>query len=236
MVIRKGEAWGRVTPCPTGLEVAPDDASLAALVAMTFERAADATPDATSDDTTHAASDAAADVPTTAATARRPPLGIAGGDLHRTLGAPGVPQPGAPSRRLPVDLLRCELDGVVRLAVAHVVVRRPGPTGWWRGPILALCNAQFHGRWDVAPRGHPNDGRADLVEVAESMTIGQRRLARRRLPSGTHIPHPDITTGRVTDLERELAAGLVVHLDHRPVRGVRHLRVTVVPDAFDVHV
>ena len=165
-----------------------------------------------------------------------PDLAIAGGDLHRTLGGPGLPTAGEPCRRLPVDLLRCEIDGVVHLAVAHVVLRRPGRLGWWRGPILGVCNAQFHGRWDVAPRGHPNDGRADLVEVAAGMTVGQRRLARRRLPTGTHVPHPDITTRRIVDLERELGSGLVAYLDHRRIGSVRQFRVEVVADGFTLHV
>lgn len=212
MVIRKGEPWGTAVTCPAELTVASDDGELAAILGEPA-RSADVS-----------------------SNLGRRALALSGGDLHRTLGAPPVPVPGAPCRRLPVDLLRCELDGVSEYAVAHVVVRRPGRIGWWRGPILAVCNAQFHGRWDIAPRGHPNDGRADLVEVAASMPLGQRRLARRRLPSGTHIPHPDITTGRVTVLERDLDPGLVVHLDHHAVRGVRRLSVELVPDAFSLHV
>lgn len=212
MVIRRGEAWGVADTCPGDLVVADDDAALAALLG---DR----------------------EGPTPAALAGdHPPLAVSGGDLHRTVGAPAVPRPGERCRRLPVDLLRCELDGSSRLAVAHVVVRRPGPLGWWRGPILAVCTAQFHGRWDVAPRGHPNDGRADVLEVSASMPAGQRRLARRRLPSGTHVPHPDITTTRVTRLERDLLPGLVVHLDHRPVRGVRRLTIEVLADAYELHV
>lgn len=199
-MIERGQPWGTRVVCPADLEVAADDAALAALV-----------------------------------DAGRGPVAVSGGDLHRTLGAPAPPRAGDACRRLPVDLLRCRLDGETRVAVAHVVVRRPGPLGWWRGPILAVCNAQFHRRWDVAPRGHPNDGRGDLVEVAASMPVRQRRLARRRLPSGTHLPHPDIATRRITTVERQLDPGLVVHLDHVPVRGVHHLVVEVVADGFELH-
>lgn len=213
MVIERGQPWGSTAICPTDLQVADDDTELARLLEGTSSPSTSAWPTGT-----------------TSAGA----LAVSGGDLHRTLGAPVVPTVGARCRRLPVDLLRCELDGVVRLAVAHVVVRRGGPLGWWRGPIIAVCNAQFHGRWDVAPRGHPNDGRADLVEVASGMPVRQRRLARRRLPSGTHVPHPDIVTRRVTDFDREIAPDLVVYLDRRPVRGVRRLQIEVVPDAFAV--
>ena len=60
-------------------------------------------------------------------------------------------------------MLRVDADGRRLTAVAHVVARGGGP--WWRGPIVAVMNADRLGRWDVAPRAHPNDGRLDVVEV-----------------------------------------------------------------------
>ena len=58
---------------------------------------------------------------------------------------------------------------------------------------------------DVAPRAHPNDGRFDVVEVSAAMPARARLQAWRRLATGTHVPHPDITTRRgvddVTDAE-----------------------------------
>lgn len=166
----------------------------------------------------------------------RPPLAVAAGDLHRTLGAPTVPVVGERCRKLPVDVMRCELDDGARLVVAHVVVRRPGRLGWWRGPVLAVCNAQFHRRWDVAPRGHPNDGRVDVLEAAAAMPVRQRLLAERRLRTGTHLPHPDLRATRVGHIDRTIGRGQVVHLDGVAVRGVGMLRIEVVPDAFELHV
>ena len=60
-------------------------------------------------------------------------------------------------------------------------------------------NTDCRGRWDVAPRAHPNDGRVDVVEVAAAMGLRARWQARRRLPTGTHVPHPAIRTGRATE-------------------------------------
>ena len=56
-------------------------------------------------------------------------------------------------------------DAAPTWGVAHVVVRRQ----WWRGEIVMAMNAQFYGRYDVAPRGHPNDGKVDVVRVDPSM-------------------------------------------------------------------
>jgi hypothetical protein len=157
------------------------------------------------------------------------PLAIGRGDLARTVGSPG---PRTTLQRVPVDAVWVEIDGRRVLAVAHVVARRR----WWRGRIVAVCNAEHIGAWDVAPRSHPNDGVADVIEVDASMPWRARLQAHRRLPAGMHVPHPDISTRRITDAEWELEAGMRVHVDGIDRGGARHLRVHVEPDAFELHV
>ena len=65
----------------------------------------------------------------------------------------------------PIDLVDVSLDGGRgrRRRVAHVVARSRGAAAGWRGPVLAVMNAEFIGDWDVAPRGHPNDGRVETL-------------------------------------------------------------------------
>jgi hypothetical protein len=159
-----------------------------------------------------------------------PPLGLLGGDLCRTLGGTGdegrIRSPEG--RQVPVDLGLALLDGRLLAFVAHLVARR----SWWRGPIVAAMNAQFLGHWDVAPRGHPNDGRIDLLEVAASMPLGQRWQARSRLRSGTHVPHPDISQRRVSAAQLELPAPMPVRLDGEGVGAARSLSIRVEPDAL----
>lgn len=168
-----------------------------------------------------------------------PPLAVSAGDLWRTVGAPRVvPHPSM--RRVPVDRLRVHLDGVEVVAVAHVICRRaPRPIGWigwWRGSVLAVANAEFRGRWDIAPRSHPNDGRADVIEVRAEMGWRARWQAWRRLPSGTHVPHPAISTTRTTEMQRRFDPPTDVWVDGRRHRRIRALRVTVEPDAFELYV
>jgi len=156
------------------------------------------------------------------------PVRVRGGDLATSLGGPvtdGV------VRRLPIDVLQVASDAVELTAVAHVVVR----TSWWRGPLLAVMNVDRLGNWDVAPRAHPNDGRADVVAVDETMSIRARWQAWRRLPSGTHVPHPLIRTRRVTEEAWAFDRPRRLWVDGVDRGTVRQLRVTVVADGAVIH-
>jgi hypothetical protein len=168
------------------------------------------------------------------AAGERRPLAVAAGDLHRTLGAPPTDRPRP--RRVPIDALRVELDDRTLLAVAHVVARPPGPLGWWRGQLVAAMNTDHLRDWAVAPRNHPGDGRVEVLDVAATMSWRQRWAARRRLPAGTFLPHPDIATSSVPSVEWRFARPMRVEADGRSVGSTRHLRVTVEPDAFELHV
>ena len=159
-----------------------------------------------------------------------PPLGLLGGDLARTLGATGdeARLRSEAAVAFPVDLGAVLVDGRLFWFVAHLVARR----SWWRGRVLAAMNAQFHGRWDVAPRSHPNDGLLDILDG--NPPLGQRVEARRRLPLGTHVPHPAIDQRRVGALQVDFAAPTAVYLDGESVGAARHLSLRVEPDALTV--
>ncbi|MCU1345277.1 MAG: hypothetical protein JWL70_1543 [Acidimicrobiia bacterium] len=132
---------------------------------------------------------------------------------------------------LPVDLAVAVLDDRQYCFVAHLVARKT----WWRGEVVAVMNAQFIGAWDVAPRGHPNDGRLDVVHVDAAMSRRARWQARGRLSTGTYLPHPQIATRSVKEWTTVLADPLDVWLDGvRVAREVRQISVRCVPDAFHV--
>lgn len=142
-------------------------------------------------------------------------IGVTGGDLARTLGVGRGSGGRESSVSFPIDVIELSDSGGGRvIALAHVVMRR-SRWGWWRGPITALMNAQYIGRWDVAPRGHPNDGRVDSLEVGAEMTVRQRFLAVRRLPTGAHLPHPLIRTRSVTRTSLSVPKGARVEVDGR---------------------
>lgn len=157
------------------------------------------------------------------------PVGLVGGDLCRTVGGTGDRERlrSDEAMTLPCDVVSVELDGRAATAVAHVVLRR----SWWRGPMVAAMNAQFIGPWDVAPRSHPNDGVVDVLAVDE-MSIDQRWKARRRLPSGMHVPHPAIRQSRAGSWERRFDRPIRVWIDGVPHGRATHVTITVRPDAL----
>jgi YegS C-terminal NAD kinase beta sandwich-like domain len=161
---------------------------------------------------------------------RPPPLGLAGGDLCRTLGGRGdvARLRSGDAVRVPVDLGAALVDGRLYWFVAHLVARR----SWWRGPVLAAMNAEFLGRWDVAPRAHPNDGFLDLVVVAAGMSVDDRIRARRRLPTGGHVPHPAIAESRRRAFQFEFEQPTPVWLDGERIGPATSLSVRVEPDAL----
>ena len=114
-----------------------------------------------------------------------PPIGLLAGDLCRTVGGIGD------ERRLhtdeavtlPVDIAEVEVDG-------HRTLRRAR-----RRPPFMVARSRVGGdergvarRWDVAPRGTRATGCS--TSSTSTLDLGDRLKARRRLRTGTHVPHP----------------------------------------------
>ena len=158
-----------------------------------------------------------------------PTIGLLGGDLCRTVGGRGIEARlhGDDAMTLPMDLGLVTIDGTTHRFCAHVVARR----GWWRGPLVAVMNAQWIGTWDVAPKSHPNDGLLDVFD-ATAMSADDRLKARRRLLTGTHVPHHDIAQRRTSAIELDFDRPTRVWVDGEPVGRARHLSIRLEPDAW----
>lgn len=159
---------------------------------------------------------------------RQPPaLGLIGGDLARTMGAPAG---GSGLREatmvFPVDLGVAVIGGERHWFLAHAIARR----SWWRGRIVAAMNAEWVGRWDVAPRAHPDDGLLDLLDG--DLSLDDRLKARSRLRTGAHLPHPRISVRRSSGADYEFDRPLDVYLDGERVARSSRLTVEVLPDAL----
>lgn len=111
--------------------------------------------------------------------------------------------------------------------VAHLVARNR----WWTR-VFAAMNAEHLGRWDVAPRGHPGDGRLDVYDAR--LKAGDLWKVRARLPMGAHLPHPRIEERRVPAAQVELDRPLPVRLDGEIVATGRVLSVRLEPAALTV--
>jgi hypothetical protein len=159
-----------------------------------------------------------------------PVIGLLGGDMRRTLGGADAGAGLAAEVVLyTVDIGGVEIDGRRMWFLSHVVARRH----WWRGEVAMAMNAEFIGPWDVAPRSHPNDGRLDLLTTMD-MGLLDRWKARRRLPLGTHVPHPAISERRTSAAEVELLESLPVWVDGVLTPGGRRLKLWCEPDALKV--
>ncbi len=157
-----------------------------------------------------------------------PPIGILGGDLGRTIGARGDADRlrGGDATVLSMDLGSVLVDGRLHRFAAHLVARR----SWWSGPVIAAMNAQWIGDWDVAPRSHPNDGLLDVLDGDPG--LDDRLKARRRLRTGTHVPHPAIRVRRVEAVQFDLDRPTPVWLDGERIGSARTLAIRVEPDAW----
>lgn len=156
-------------------------------------------------------------------------IGLVGGDMVTTLGS--GPEPVRyvlDALDVSVDLATTGANGSTRhlIALSHVIDR---PRRRTSGARRFLMNAEFVGSLDVAPRGHPNDGTFEVVDLAETMSFRQRRMAVRRMPRGEHVPHPEVSVRRSTSESWNVATELFV--DGCIVRGAVRVSVTIVPDA-----
>ncbi len=207
MTIRKGQPWGTEGPVAGDVPTACDDASLAALV---------------HDHRDHGISGSDAFV------AR-----VASGDLLATVGGAGPPpalgEDPLPitSQLLPMDLGYVRLDeGPERPFVAHVLANARG----WRGQCMVVMNGAWYGDWYLGPRAHPNDGLLD-VTVGE-LGFRDRMMAKKRVKSGTHLPHPNLEVRRVGSLVQTLERLTPVRIDGVLAGQARRIEVRLDSDAF----
>ncbi len=164
-------------------------------------------------------------------------IGLVGGDLHRTLGAPVHEERDLRSgraMRLPVDVGIVRMDsGEDVVMLAHLVAMSAGRGRIFNGKTLVVMNGAFVGSLNLGPRAHPNDGRLDVT--IGTLPRADRRQARTRALTGSHLPHPALAEQRIAAATFDLGPdGLVVQVDGRHVGRARRLEVECRPDALVV--
>ncbi|MEM9134381.1 MAG: hypothetical protein AAF962_12170 [Actinomycetota bacterium] len=201
MIIAKGGPWGEPAP-----EVAPRSfASLGDLAAAAL--AAGSGPEG----------DAVGGVDGLVATSDHP-------DVLTQVGLT-APRPAADRYRFPFDLGLAELDGDRTVPfVAHLQAHRLR----WAGSFAVAMNVGWIGDRYFGPRAHPNDGLLDITFGA--LGWRDRLAARRRLATGTHLPHPDLSITRTGSWEHAFDRPVPVFADGRSVGRATTLRVSCLPD------
>ncbi len=160
---------------------------------------------------------------------KSPTIGLVGGDLCRTFGGSGDVEhlSGAEALTAPVDLAIASIDGVDYPFVAHVIVGKP-----FRPGFVAIMNAQWFGGLDLGPRSHPGDGLVDIT--TGDLKWRERRIARSRARTGTHLPHPSLSHRRTKTETLTFERSMSVCVDGGFTVQGRSLSVRVEPDAFYV--
>lgn len=206
MTIKRGEPWGEPGVLPADAPVAHSDDELATLFST----------------------DPSSKV-----------IGLVGGDLHRTVGSPkrSIEQlRNGDGMALPVDLglveYMTEQGTARRIFAAHLVATSDRRGRLWKGRTVTVMNAAFRGDENLAPRGHPNDGRLDVID-GELDSLDRRR-ARERARSGTHVPHPQLHESRVREMQIDDSGPLYLVGDGKPLVTTRSFKVSCLADAVTI--
>lgn len=208
MTIDKGAPWGDVALPPPGTTVFSTCAALAAHLG--------ALPGVAMETAVHA-----------------PEFVLQDASFRMLLGTTGTT--GTHTVRVPIDLFDVTFvrdDREERIVAIDTVMlgRR-----LLRDELAIVSNTGIWRSRRIAPRAHPNDGRADVVTVAHHMGVRQRLLAWRRARWGTHLPHPAIAIGQRGEYTWS-GAPRPLTVDGVRRGSVTSLQVRVVPDAIVVYV
>jgi len=206
--MRRGDPWGAPASGPPDITVRGDDAVLAAAVGshpgarVRFEPSSES-------------------------------------DVGRGVGL--GPGSGTGATEVPFDLL--ELDDATRAVNAVVLGVPPDRLGRWHrrravvvkvdgrtifegiATTVVIATGQFLRGADLVPRGHPGDGRVEVQVYA--LDPGPRRSMRRRLATGTHLPHPAIVEGSGRRVSVSAAQPWPLEIDGRPADARTGLTATV---------
>lgn len=137
-------------------------------------------------------------------------------------------------RRGLLGYLRLGTDALLRYAPVAYTIDTPAGRRVTRALLVAIANsAQWGNNARIAPGAEVDDGRLDLVVVAERSPLSMAWHVP-RLFTGTIGRMAGCTLERLERLTIEADAPIPYHLDGEPVEGGRRLEVRVRPGAIRV--
>jgi hypothetical protein len=159
---------------------------------------------------------------------------LTGGDIARSLGNPVVPVVGSACTEVAIDAMLCDITTTDSRSIHAVAASSIVVGSYWRGRHLIVSNAGWIGDSNVAPRAHPNDGKVEILTITSHMSLRQRILARRRMQTGTHLPHPDLSSMQIAtqSIVRQNEERLMI--DGRKIDNWASISITVEPDYWRV--
>lgn len=158
---------------------------------------------------------------------------LAAGNIAHSLGNPAIPSTGDACTEVSIDAMICSI--VVNGGEQQIIGASSIVIGsQWRGRQVIITNAGWLNGSNIAPRAHPNDGFVEMLTMSPRMTFRQRVLARRRMRTGTHLPHPEISMNRINSASVERIGGEKLCIDDREIPSWTSVSIHVEPDYWRV--
>ena len=124
------------------------------------------------------------------ASAGEPVIKLESGNIFRTLGGRENTNEhsSAENTMCEIDLGIVCFQGQEVLFASHCSIRR----SYFSTKGVLVMNSQFYKNRNLSVRGHPSDGKLEMI--TSRLSIRQYLLATKKSESGSHLPHPDIDT------------------------------------------
>ena len=206
MIIKKGDNWGELVGRPRELKIFETDALLGDFLGR----------------------DPSLD-------RARSNFAILKSNAARGLGLSGARPEARQMLRTSFDLIEIqghEKEGpFTRLCVGYAILGN----GFFRGRTVGIFNVSFCGGRDWAPRAHPNDGKLDVLRISPEMKVPQRILAYRRMKTGSHLPHPQISYHQSGEYLFDEARATRLTVDSVKMGLVEECSFRVIADALTLY-
>jgi len=206
MTIKRGQDWGQLVERPDRLHIFDDDSSFGSF--LSDNRALDWS---------------------------SMNFSISKSEAARDLGLSGARTDSSQMLRTSFDLIEVQAQvgdlRITRFLVGHAVLGN----GFFRGRTVGVFNVSFHAGRDWAPRAHPNDGKLDVVEFAKDMKFAQRFAAYRKLKTGSHLPHPDISYHQSNQYQFDDLRATRLTVDSLDLGAVKTCTFQVIVDAVTLY-
>lgn len=166
-------------------------------------------------------------------------ISLGDGDIYATIGSPTMLPDLDECTLLPIDALHVKilsLDASEKYCTAASCVEIGSFISLLKsGRYICVTNGGIVSGRNFAPRAHPNDGRLDIMLVAESMSFRDRLTARKKAITGTHIPHPSISLRQdETFSAKRLGERDKLQIDGVTVANWIEVSVSIVPDYWQI--
>lgn len=166
-------------------------------------------------------------------------IAVGGGDIYTTLGSPSFVSESDECTLLPMDALQVKIllsdasDKSCTAASCIEVGSLISPLKF--GRYICVTNGGIVSGRNFAPRAHPNDGRLDIMQIAEAMSFRDRLTAKKKALTGTHVPHPSISLRQEETFSAKRSGEREkLRIDGVTVANWIEVSVSIVPDYWQI--